>query len=308
MKSASAPAYALLSVVAALLTILIKLASWYVTGSVGLLSDAAESVANLAAALVAVWALTLAAQPPDEEHAYGHSKAEYLASGIEGMLILGAAAGIVLAAVRRLVHPEPLQRIWLGLVISLAAALINGFVALVLLRAAKRFRSITLRADAHHLLTDVWTSAGVLVGVSMVKVTGLQILDPLVALAVAANIVWTAARILKDTGKGVMDTALSSQERQLIRSVLSRFNTGGVAFHALRTRAAGSWRFLSVHVLVPGSWTVQRGHDLCEQVENDLREALPRSTVFTHMEPVEDPVSWDDQVLDRARLGKKEDG
>jgi cation diffusion facilitator family transporter len=296
----SARSYALLSVGAALVTIILKASAYWLTGSVGLLSDAVESLVNLAAALIAVWALTLASRPPDAEHAYGHTKAEYFASAVEGVLILVAAVGIGLTAWERLLHPWPLEQVWLGLAISLAAAAINGAVALVLLRAGQRLRSITLTADAHHLLTDVWTSAGVVVGLVLVQLTGWLMLDPLIALLVAANIVWTGVRLLRDTGYGVLDTALPPADQARIVAVLAPYQDMGIVFHALRTRTAGQRRFVSLHVLVPGGWTVQRGHALAEQIEQSIIAALPRTTVFTHLEPLEDPVSWEDQSLDRA--------
>jgi cation diffusion facilitator family transporter len=294
--------YALLAIAAAVLTIGLKLAAFLLTGSVGLLSDAAESVVNLLAAVVAFWVLTVAARPPDEEHAYGHSKAEYFSSGLESSLILVAAAGIAWAAWGRLLDPQPLENVGLGLAVSVAASAVNGGVALVLLRAGRRLRSITLTADANHLLTDVWTSAGVLVGVVLVQVTGWLALDPIIALLVAANIVWTGARLMNDTAHGILDTALPAADQKEIEGVLGKYRAQGIEFHALRTRAAGQRRFISLHVLVPGRWSVQRGHSLCEQIEHDIRSALPMTTVFTHLEPSEDPVSWDDLGLDRESM------
>jgi cation diffusion facilitator family transporter len=298
--AASARSYALLSVGAALITIILKASAYWLTGSVGLLSDAVESLVNLAAALIAVWALTLASHPPDAEHAYGHSKAEYFASAVEGVLILVAALGIGLTAWERLLHLRPLEQVWLGLAISLAASTVNGAVALVLLRAGRRLRSITLIADAHHLLTDVWTSAGVIVAVVLVQLTGWLVLDPLIALLVAANIVWIGVRLLRDTGYGVLDTALPPADQARIVAVLAPHKNAGIVFHALRTRTAGQRRFVSLHVLVPGGWTVQCGHMLVEQIERSIIAALPKTTVFTHLEPIEDPLSWEDQSLDRA--------
>ena len=265
----------------------------------GLLSDAAEAVVNLIAALIGLWALMLAARPPDEEHAYGHTKAEYFASGLEGALILLAAASIAITAWDRLLDPRPLERVGLGLAVATAAAAVNGGVALILLRAGRRLRSITLRANAHHLLTDVWTSAGVVLGVLLVTWTGYFVLDPVIALVVAANIVWTGVRLLRDTGYGLLDSALPAADREAIAGVLERYKDRGVVFHALRTRASGPRRFVSLHVLVPGRWTVREGHDLCEEIELAISAALPESTVFTHLEPLEDPAAWQDQGLDR---------
>jgi len=301
-KRSTAPtprAYALLSVGAALVTIMLKAGAYLLTGSVGLLSDALESLVNLAAALIAVWALTLASRPPDLEHAYGHSKAEYVASAVEGGLILVAAVAIGLAAWERLLNLQPLAYIWFGLAIALAAAGVNGAVAVILLRAGRRLRSIALVADAHHLLTDVWTTGGVIVGVALVQLTGWLAFDPLIAVLVAANIVWTGLRLLRDTANGVLDTALPPIEQGKIAEVLAPYQAEGIVFHALRTRVAGQRRFVSLHVLVPGVWSVQQGHTLSEQIERQICTALPQTTVFTHIEPIDDPVSWGDQALDR---------
>jgi cation diffusion facilitator family transporter len=293
--------YAALSIAAAVATIGLKAAAYRVTGSIGLLSDAAESAVNLVAAIVAYWALTVASRPPDEEHAYGHTKAEYFASGAEGAMIVGAALAIAVAAGRRLVHPEPLTQVGLGLGISILAAGVNGAVALVLLSAGKRLRSITLTADGHHLLTDVWTSAGVVVAVGLVQMTGWLRLDPIVALTVAASIVWTGWRLLKETGLGLMDTALPQADCQSIAEALAPFQKRGIVIHELKTRVAGARRFVSMHVLVPGAWSVQQGHDLCEEIESSLCRCMPQTTVFTHLEPVEDPASWNDRGLDRPK-------
>jgi cation diffusion facilitator family transporter len=296
----SARRYAVLSIAAAVITIGLKLGAYLLTGSVGLFSDAAESVVNLVAAVAALWALLYAARPPDEEHAFGHNKAEYFSSGLESALILIAAAWIGVTAWDRLMDPQPLQNVGLGLAVTLVAAAINGGVALVILRAGRRLRSITLRADAQHLLTDVWTSIGVVLGVLTAQLTGWLVLDPLIALLVAANILWTGARLLRDTAQGLLDHALPPEDRKAISKALSRYEKEGIRFHALRTRASGPRRFISMHVLVPGDWTVQKGHDLSEQIEKDLAEALlGNSTFFIHIEPSEDPASFADQTLDR---------
>ena len=291
--------YAWLSVAAAIATIGLKALAYAVTGSVGLLSDALESLVNLAGALMALWMLSLAARPPDANHAYGHGKAEYFSSGVEGGLILIAAISIGIAAVDRLLHPRPLEQVGLGLGVSVVASAINLGVSLVLMRAAKQYDSITLRANAHHLMTDVWTSAGVLLGVGLVVVTGWLWLDPLVALAVAANIVWTGTKIVHDSVQGLMDVALPQEEQEKIQSVLGRYVSEEVHYHALRTRQAGPRRFVSVHILVPGAWSVMQGHDLVERIEADLRAALPMLSVLTHLEPLEDPAAHDDLELDR---------
>jgi cation diffusion facilitator family transporter len=272
--------YALLSIAAAVITIGLKLGAYYLTGSVGLFSDAAESVVNLVAAVAALSALTFAIRPPDEEHAFGHTKAEYFSSGLESALIIIAAAWIGVTALGRLMDPEPLQNVGLGLSVTLVAAALNAGVALALLRAGKRLRSITLRADAQHLLTDVWTSAGVVLGIVMVQLTGWLVLDPIIALVVAANIVRTGFRLLNDTAHGLLDTALPPEELEKISKVLSRHEADDVHFHAVRTRVAGQRRFISMHVLVPGWWTVQQGHDLSEKIEKELAEALRGNTTF----------------------------
>jgi cation diffusion facilitator family transporter len=294
--------YAVLSIAAAVLTIGLKVGAYLLTGSVGLFSDAAESLVNLVAAAAALWALTVALRPPDEEHAFGHNKAEYFSSGLESALIIIAAVWIGVTAWGRLMDPQPLQNVGLGLSVTLVAAALNGGVALVLLRAGRRLRSITLRADAQHLLTDVWTSAGVVVGIVMVQLTGWLVLDPLIAFLVAANIVWTGVRLLRDTAQGLLDRALPPEEMKKISGILSRYEEQDIRFHALRTRASGQRRFVSMHVLVPGRWTVQRGHDLSEKLEAELAEALGgNTTFFIHIEPFEDPASFADQSLDRER-------
>jgi cation diffusion facilitator family transporter len=295
----SARRYAVLSIVAAVITIGLKLWAYLLTGSVGLFSDAAESVVNLVAAIAALWALIYAARPPDEEHAFGHNKAEYFSSGLESALILIAAIWIGLAAWDRLIDPQPLQNVGLGLGITVLASAINGGAALVILRAGRRLRSITLQADAHHLLTDVWTSLGVVAGIVTVQLTGWLVLDPLIALLVTANILWTGVRLLRDTAQGLLDRALPPGDREAITKVLARYEKRGIRFHALRTRASGPRRFISMHVLVPGEWTVQKGHDLSEQIERELAAVLPQSTFFIHIEPSEDPASFADQSLDR---------
>ncbi len=299
VAAGSARRYAILSIAAAVLTIGLKFGAYLLTGSVGLFSDAAESVVNLVAAVAALWALIYAARPPDEEHAYGHNKAEYFSSGLESALILIAAVGIGVAAWGRLVNPQPLRNVGFGLSIALVAAALNGGVALVILRAGRRLRSITLRADAQHLLTDVWTSLGVVLGILTVQLTGWLVLDPLIGLLVAANIVWTGVRLLNDTAHGLLDTVLPPEDQETISKVLCRYEERGIRFHALRTRASGQRRFISMHVLVPGRWTVQQGHDLSERIEKDLAAVLPQSTFFIHIEPSEDPASFADQTLDR---------
>ena len=297
MQNKSARYYGFLSIGAALLTIALKLGAYLLTNSVGFLSDSLESGVNLVAAIGAVWALTYAAKPPDEEHAFGHSKAEYFSSGFEGALILVAAVSIAIAAIPRLLNPQPLEQLSFGLVLSVVASAINGITALILLKAGKRLRSITLRADAHHLLTDVWTSVGVILGLLLVSVTGWLILDPLIALLVAANIVWTGVKLIKESGSALLDASIPLEERQMIDEILSHYDRHQVQFHAIRTRMAGTKKFVSFHILVSGNWSIQQGHDLCEEVETAISKALPHVNVFTHLEPLEDPKSWTDQDL-----------
>jgi cation diffusion facilitator family transporter len=299
VQSKSLTRFAWLSIGAALATMALKTLAYYLTGSVGLLSDAMESLVNLAGALMALSMLTVAARPADEDHPYGHGKAEYFSAGVEGTLIIIAAASIAYAAVQRLMHPRALEQLGLGLAVSVVASLVNLVVALVLLKAAKANRSATLSANAHHLLTDVWTSAGVLVGVGAVAVTGWQNLDPLVAIGVAVNIVWTGSRIVRESVSGLMDAALPAAEHEILRKVLEPYAGEGVHYHALRSRQSGARRFVSLHVLVPAEWTVQHGHDTLERIEADIRRALPPITVFTHLEPIGDPVAMNDLDLHR---------
>lgn len=293
--------FAWLSIAAALLTMGLKAAAYLITGSVGLLSDAVESVVNLVGGIMALAMLTIAARPADEDHAYGHSKAEYFSSGVEGGLIFVAAMSIAVAACYRLVFLRPLEAIGPGLIVAVAASLVNLGVALVLLRNGRKHNSITLEANAHHLLTDVWTSVGVVLGVGLVALTGWLWLDPVVALLVAANILWTALGILRRSVLGLMDTALPAEDVAAVRKVLEQHSAGGVQFHALRTRQAGARKFTSMHVLVPGDWTVHRGHELLERIEADIRHVLPGTTVFTHLESLDDPASWEDQTLERPK-------
>jgi len=294
--------YIWLSIAAAVVTIALKMAAYFYTGSVGLLSDALESIINLVAAIVALLIIKIAAAPPDDDHAFGHDKAEYFASGIEGTLIFVAAVGIFYTAVPRLFAPQPLESIGFGLIISLAATLINLFVGIVLLRIGKRHHSIVLEADGRHLLADVWTSIGVVTGIVIVGLTGWIILDPIVALAVALNIVWTGFQLIKRSALGLMDTAVSAETFEIIVKVLDGYVAAqSIDYHALRTRQSGARKFISVHILVPDEWTVQKGHDLTEQIENDICDAVSDSTVFTHLEPLEDPSSFYDVELFRRK-------
>jgi cation diffusion facilitator family transporter len=294
--------YAWLSIAAAVLTIALKAAAYLITGSVGLLSDALESVVNLVAAVMALAMLTIAVRPADADHTYGHAKAEYFSSGVEGALILVAAVSIIVAALPRLFAPQPIEQAGLGLAVSVVASLVNLGVALVLRRAGRQYRSITLEADSTHLMTDVWTSAGVLVAIGAVVVTGWEWLDPVVALAVAANIIWSGIGLVRRSVLGLMDTALPHEQQEAIRQIQQRYTPEGITFHALRSRQSGARSFVSMHVLVPGAWTVQRGHQLLERIEADIRAAIQSVTVFTHLESLDDPASWEDAQLDRVAL------
>jgi cation diffusion facilitator family transporter len=285
--------FAWLSICAAVVTIGLKFIAYRFTGSVGLLSDAIESVVNLVGGIMALAMLTIAARPADEDHPYGHSKAEYFSSGVEGSLILLAAVSIGYTAIGRLISPKPLEQIGLGLAVSVLASLVNLVVALLLLRVGRKRSSITLEANAQHLLTDVWTSVGVLVGVAAVALTGWQRLDPIVALVVAANIVWTGVGIVRRSTAGLMDSALSAQDLAAVQRVLQSHEQVGLQFHKLQTRQAGAIKFVSVHVQVPGDWTVDRGHQAAGRIAVDIRQTLPEAFVITHLEPLAAPPPTD---------------
>ncbi len=295
----SLTSYAWLSIGAAFATMALKLVAWLMTGSVGLLSDALESLVNVGGATMALLMLHWAAAPPDDEHAYGHNKAEYFSSGFEGTLILAAAIAISWTAIQRFLHPQGVEQIGIGLVVSTIATIINFVMARMLLRAGREHTSVALEADGHHLMTDVWTSLGVLVGVGLVWVTGRSIFDPLTALAVAINTMWTGWRLLREATAGLMDAAWPEDEQRALTDVLAEFKSPDVNFHAVRTRRAGARRFVSFHVLVPGAWTVQKGHELLERVEDRLAQRVSNVTVLTHLEPIEDPASYADSGLGR---------
>jgi cation diffusion facilitator family transporter len=302
MLPASLKRYAWLSIAAALATILLKGWAWWLTGSVGLLSDALESFVNLAGAMMALAMLSLAAIPEDDNHRHGHGKAEYFSSAFEGLLILIAAAAIGYAAIERLFNPQAIEAVGIGLAVSVIASVINLATSRILMKVGRKYRSITLEADAHHLMTDVWTSAGVIAGVGLVWLTGWIWLDPVIALLVALNIVWTGWQLLQRSAAGLMDVSIPEEEIKAIENVLNGYRQQGLEFHALRTRQAGTRAFISLHVLVPGAWSVQRGHDWSERIEADIRLAVPNANITTHLEPIEDPVSLADQGLDRLGL------
>ncbi|MFE0749143.1 cation diffusion facilitator family transporter [Gordonia sp. NPDC058843] len=291
-------AFAVLSIVTAIVVIGLKLIAWRITGSVGLLSDALESVVNLVAAVGAFVALRLAAKPPDRSHNFGHTKAEYFSAVFEGVMIVVAAVVIIATAVDRLLDPQELEEVGVGLAISIGATIVNAVVGWVLIRAGRRHRSLTLEADGKHLMTDVWTTIGVVVGVFLVAATGWLPLDPLIAIAVAVNILIVGGRLVWRSSAGLMDSALPDDQRAAIDGVLARHRADGIEFHDIRTREAGHERFVQLHMLVPGEWSVQRAHDLTEQIEDELRAAVDDLSVTLHVEPIGDPRAYEDWRLD----------
>lgn len=292
--------YALLSIATSLTTLGLKLAACFATSSVGLLSDALESIVNLVAACLALAMLRLAQCPPDEGHEFGHEKAEYFSSGAEGGLILVAALSIVGSAVGRFLHPIHLTDLGMGSLLSGIATLLNGAVAMVLIRAGKRYRSVTLIADGHHLLSDVWTSLALLSGIALIAWTGREILDPIAACLAALAIGFTGLNLMRQAFAGLLDAALSPEERSKIEQALEYLPPLGATYHALRTRRSGQAAFVQLHVLVPGDWEVSRGHQLLEGVETAIQGVLPGARVITHLEPMEDPASFSDLDLDNA--------
>jgi cation diffusion facilitator family transporter len=292
MAQTSLTRFAWLSIGAAIVTIGLKSMAYGLTGSVGLLSDAIESGVNLIGGIMALAMLTVAARPADADHPYGHDKAEYFSSGVEGTLILIAAISIMITAVERLITPKPLEQMGLGLGVSILASLVNLAVALLLLKVSRQQKSITLEANAFHLLTDVWTSVAVVVGIGLVAITGWNRLDPVVAMLVAANIVWTGTRIVQRSIAGLMDKAWPADEQAVLFKLIAGYEQMDMKCHQVATRQAASKRFVSLHVLVPGTWTVQHGHELLNRLEKDIVLALPNTLVATHLEPIDDPSSW----------------
>lgn len=291
--------FAWLSIFAAITTIALKTGAWVLTGSVGLLSDAAESVVNLVAAIVALVALRVAAAPANQKFPYGRAKAEYFSAAVEGLMIMVAAVVILVTSVERFLKPQPLESLGLGLAISVLASVVNGVVAMILLRAGRTHRSLTLTADGKHLMTDLVTSAGVVIGVALVWLTGWDRLDSIVAFAVGINIIITGLKLLTESAAGLLDATLPPEENEAIITILDRRTDGEVSFHGLMTRVAGQQRYATVHVLVPCEWTVKRGHDYIEELESELRTAVPGLQVLSHLEPDADPVSYDDNPTGR---------
>ena len=305
--AAAHPKYPMvLSILAALITFALKLTAYQLTGSISVLSDALESLVNLAAAIVALASMYYAAMPVDQSHTYGHEKIEFFSSGIEGVLILLAAGGIAWYAVDRLIAPQSLTDLGIGALVAGVSALVNLAAAAVLLRAGKATESIVLEADGKHLLADVWTSVAVIGGLGLVWLTGLSIFDPLLALLVAANIAWTAGGLVWRSFNGLMDHALPEEEQAKVRAAITSHLGPGMTFHALRTRKAGAHRFADFHLLVPGNFSVKRAHDLTGTIEQAIRAALPEIEVTVHIEPIEERAAWEDSALlpiEQAREG-----
>ena len=285
--------YAWLSIAAAVATITLKFAAYLLTGSVGLLSDAAESVVNLVAAFVALVALRVAAQPADEEHQFGHAKAEYFSAAVEGIMIFVAALFILYSSVARFLAPEPLENLGVGLGVSVLASVLNAAVAVVLIRAGRQHRSITLVADGKHLVTDVWTSGGVVVGVLLVALTGWLRLDPVIAFLVGLNIIWTGIHLVRESIDGLMDHAPSPECQAGIQQIIDDVSGQDVQIHWVRARVVGHQNHIAMHVLVPGAWSVQRGHDLLEDIEQRFHARFDHLTLDTHLEPLEDPRAYE---------------
>jgi len=299
MKEQSITRFAWLSIGTALIILFLKTIAYFLTGSVGLLSDALESVAILVSAITALFMLRLAEKPPDDDHLYGHTKAEYFSSIVEGAFILVISFSIGTAAINRLFHPQPIEQPFIGLAVASIGTILNAVIAFVLLREGKKNNSITLEADGQHLMTDVWTSLGIIAGVALVSLTKIQILDPIIALLVACFIIVTGLKIMKKSVLGLMDTSLPDSEIKKINTILLKYCSHGVSFHGLRSRQSASRKFMSVHILVPGNWSVQKGHDLLEKIEKDINQSFSKMTVLTHLEPIEDPKSADDISIDR---------
>lgn len=291
-----------LSIAAAIVTILLKFYAYYITGSMGFFSDALESFVNLIAAVIGLIMLQISEKPADEGHEFGHTKAEYFSSAIEGALILLAALSIIYSAIPRLIEPVPLENISIGLLISLGASLVNLGVGQVLIRNGKKRNSLLVEADGKHLMTDVWTSTGVICGIFLVKLTGWLILDPIIAIIVALNIVYTGYRLISRSASGLMDASISEEEMKKIKVYLDSLKEKNMEYHSLMTRQAGQRKFISFHLLVPGSWTVQQGHDNADMVEESIEDMFSEPvTVTSHLEPVEDPSSLNDIGIDRKK-------
>ncbi|MDD3787713.1 MAG: cation diffusion facilitator family transporter [Petrimonas sp.] len=302
MKQTSLKKFLYLSIAAAIVTILLKFYAYYLTKSMGFFSDALESFVNLIAAVIALIMLHISEKPADEGHEFGHTKAEYFSSAIEGALILVAAFSIIYSAVPRLMHPVPLENISIGLFISLGASLVNLAVGQILIRNGKKRKSLVLEADGRHLMTDVWTSVGVIVGILIVKLTGLVILDPIIAILVALNIIYTGYQLLSRSASGLMDASIPEEDLKKITAYLQSLKEKNIEYHSLMTRQAGQRKFVSFHMLVPGSWSVQEGHNHADVIEETIEDMFNEPiTVTSHLEPVEDPASLNDIGIDRKK-------
>lgn len=291
-----------LSIAAAIVTIVLKSYAYHITSSVGFLSDALESFVNLFAAIFALIMLNLSQRPADKEHMYGHSKAEYFSSAAEGALILIAAFSIISQAIPRLFNPVPLENVNIGLLFSLLASFVNLSVGLILINNGKKRKSLILEADGRHLLTDVLTSVGVIAGIIIVKFTGWLIVDPIIAILVALNIIFTGYRLIIRSASGLMDVTIPDEDMIKITLYLDSLKTRQIEYHSLMTRTAGQRKFVFFHLLVPGNWTVKQGHDFADEIEEHIINMFNQPvTVDTHLEPVEDPASMNDIGLDRTQ-------
>lgn len=290
--------YAWLSIATALVTMLLKSGAWVITGSMGLLADAAESLVNLVAAVAALVAVTIAAMPADENHHFGHSKAEYFSAALEGILVVVAAGSIIYLAVDRLLNPRPLDSLGLGLALSIVSAVFNGVVGQVLIRVGRRHRSVALRADGTHLMADVYTSVGVVVGLALVWATGWEWLDPVIAILVGVHILVAGYRLISESTGGLMDASLSPEDNARIQEILdAHTEKGRIEFHSVRTRESAARQFMEMHMLVPGDWTVRRGHDVMEDLIDRINAEFPAMRVTGHLEPISDPRSYEDMHL-----------
>ncbi|WP_457571571.1 cation diffusion facilitator family transporter [Desulfovulcanus sp.] len=286
---------AFLSVLASVLTLMLKFGAYLLTSSIGFFSDAAESLINLVASLATVWAISIASRPADEKHSYGYNKAEYFASGFEGCLIIVAAIGIIVSAIKRFHYPEKLDHLPIGMIVLFCASLVNYIVARIMLKAARLFDSIALEADARHLMTDIWTSMGVTVGVGIIHfMPEWVVLDPIVAILVALNIMFTGYSLIKRSVLGLMDRALPEDELKIIDQTIRELAGKDVDYHGLKTRKAGVRRFIDFHMLVSGNKSVKEAHDLCCKIEENIRKKLPNAYVNIHVEPKEDKSAWED--------------
>lgn len=301
-KSNTLQKFMYLSIAAAIVTIVLKSYAYHITSSVGFLSDALESFVNLFAAIFALIMLNLSQRPADKEHMYGHSKAEYFSSAAEGALILIAAFSIISQAIPRLFNPVPLENVNIGLLFSLLASFVNLSVGLILINNGKKRKSLILEADGRHLLTDVLTSVGVIAGIIIVKFTGWLIVDPIIAILVALNIIFTGYRLIIRSASGLMDVTIPDEDMIKITLYLDSLKTRQIEYHSLMTRTAGQRKFVFFHLLVPGNWTVKEGHDFADEIEEHIINMFNQPvTVDTHLEPVEDPASMNDIGLDRSQ-------